>query len=50
MCVLLKMFSAYGATLIEHSFIEAGLPGSIKVDSQENAAEGETLHHFSPFI
>uniref|UniRef100_A0A3Q1IA35 Ribosome quality control complex subunit NEMF n=1 Tax=Anabas testudineus TaxID=64144 RepID=A0A3Q1IA35_ANATE len=24
----------YGATLIEHSLIEAGLPGSVKVDSQ----------------
>lgn len=29
----------YGATLIEHSLIEAGLPGSIKVDSQVNAAQ-----------
>uniref|UniRef100_A0A7N5ZTV6 Ribosome quality control complex subunit NEMF n=1 Tax=Anabas testudineus TaxID=64144 RepID=A0A7N5ZTV6_ANATE len=26
----------YGATLIEHSLIEAGLPGSVKVDSQLN--------------
>uniref|UniRef100_A0A1A7WC97 Ribosome quality control complex subunit NEMF n=1 Tax=Iconisemion striatum TaxID=60296 RepID=A0A1A7WC97_9TELE len=29
----------YGATLIEHSLIEAGLPGSFKVDSQADAAE-----------
>uniref|UniRef100_A0A3P9I5L2 Ribosome quality control complex subunit NEMF n=1 Tax=Oryzias latipes TaxID=8090 RepID=A0A3P9I5L2_ORYLA len=36
---ILNPHLSYGATLIEHSFIEAGLPGSIKVDSQENAAE-----------
>ncbi|XP_028994369.1 ribosome quality control complex subunit NEMF-like [Betta splendens] len=29
----------YGATLIEHSLIEAGLPGSVKTDSQVDAAE-----------
>uniref|UniRef100_A0A3B4Y959 Ribosome quality control complex subunit NEMF n=1 Tax=Seriola lalandi dorsalis TaxID=1841481 RepID=A0A3B4Y959_SERLL len=29
----------YGATLIEHSLIEAGLPGSAKVDSQVDAAQ-----------
>ncbi|XP_059209037.1 ribosome quality control complex subunit NEMF-like [Centropristis striata] len=29
----------YGATLIEHSLIEAGLSGSVKVDSQVDAAE-----------
>ncbi|XP_037550970.1 nuclear export mediator factor NEMF [Nematolebias whitei] len=29
----------YGATLIEHSLIEAGLPGSFKVDAQVDAAE-----------
>ncbi|XP_053291133.1 ribosome quality control complex subunit NEMF [Pleuronectes platessa] len=29
----------YGATLIEHSLIEVGLPGSIKVDSQVDAAQ-----------
>lgn len=29
----------YGATLIEHSLIEAGLPGSVKVDSQFNVSE-----------
>uniref|UniRef100_A0A1A8KE20 Ribosome quality control complex subunit NEMF n=1 Tax=Nothobranchius kuhntae TaxID=321403 RepID=A0A1A8KE20_NOTKU len=29
----------YGATLIEHSLIEAGLPGSLKVDSQADVAE-----------
>ncbi|KAM6912414.1 ribosome quality control complex subunit NEMF [Xenentodon cancila] len=29
----------YGATLIEHSLIEAGLPGSLKIDSQVDAAE-----------
>ncbi|XP_071353890.1 ribosome quality control complex subunit NEMF [Trachinotus anak] len=29
----------YGATLIEHSLIEAGLPGSVKVDSQVDAAQ-----------
>ncbi|GLD47970.1 nuclear export mediator factor NEMF [Lates japonicus] len=29
----------YGATLIEHSLIEAGLPGSVKVDSQADAAQ-----------
>uniref|UniRef100_A0A8C7YAI1 Ribosome quality control complex subunit NEMF n=1 Tax=Oryzias sinensis TaxID=183150 RepID=A0A8C7YAI1_9TELE len=33
---ILNPHLSYGATLIEHSFIEAGLPGSIKVDSQEN--------------
>lgn len=32
--------SAYGATLIEHSLIEAGLSGSAKVDNQTNVAEG----------
>lgn len=31
---------AYGATLIEHSLIEAGLPGSAKVDSKVDAAQG----------
>uniref|UniRef100_A0A7N8YAY1 Ribosome quality control complex subunit NEMF n=1 Tax=Mastacembelus armatus TaxID=205130 RepID=A0A7N8YAY1_9TELE len=30
----------YGATLIEHSLIEAGLSGSAKVDSQVDAAQG----------
>lgn len=29
----------YGATLIEHSLIEAGLPGSVKVDTQVDAAQ-----------
>ncbi|XP_023133201.1 ribosome quality control complex subunit NEMF [Amphiprion ocellaris] len=29
----------YGATLIEHSLIEAGLPGFVKVDSQVDAAQ-----------
>ncbi|CAK6971511.1 nuclear export mediator factor NEMF-like isoform X2 [Scomber scombrus] len=29
----------YGATLIEHSLIEAGLPGSVKVDSQVDAVQ-----------
>lgn len=29
----------YGATLIEHSLIEAGLPGSAKVDTQVDAAQ-----------
>ncbi|XP_073339133.1 ribosome quality control complex subunit NEMF [Pagrus major] len=29
----------YGATLIEHSLIEAGLSGSVKVDSQADAAQ-----------
>ncbi|KAG7224129.1 hypothetical protein INR49_019864 [Caranx melampygus] len=29
----------YGATLIEHSLIEAGLPGSVKIDSQVDAAQ-----------
>ncbi|CAB1461125.1 unnamed protein product [Pleuronectes platessa] len=29
----------YGATLIEHSLIEVGLPGSVKVDSQVDAAQ-----------
>ncbi|XP_038162945.1 nuclear export mediator factor NEMF-like [Cyprinodon tularosa] len=29
----------YGATLIEHSLIEAGLPGSLKTDSQADVAE-----------
>ncbi|XP_072222266.1 ribosome quality control complex subunit NEMF [Leuresthes tenuis] len=29
----------YGATLIEHSLIEAGLPGSAKTDTQVDAAE-----------
>lgn len=29
----------YGATLIEHSLIEAGLPGSVKVDNQVDAAQ-----------
>lgn len=32
--------SAYGATLIEHSLIEAGLPGSAKVGSQADVAQG----------
>lgn len=31
---------AYGATLIEHSLIEVGLPGSVKVDSEVDAAQG----------
>lgn len=31
---------AYGATVIEHSLIEAGLPGSVKIDSQVDAAQG----------
>uniref|UniRef100_A0A673C8Y5 Ribosome quality control complex subunit NEMF n=1 Tax=Sphaeramia orbicularis TaxID=375764 RepID=A0A673C8Y5_9TELE len=30
----------YGATLIEHCLIEAGIPGSAKVDSQADAAQG----------
>uniref|UniRef100_A0A3B4BG98 Ribosome quality control complex subunit NEMF n=1 Tax=Periophthalmus magnuspinnatus TaxID=409849 RepID=A0A3B4BG98_9GOBI len=30
----------YGATLIEHCLIEAGLPGSAKVDNKVDAAEG----------
>ncbi|KAM9842428.1 ribosome quality control complex subunit NEMF [Aulostomus maculatus] len=29
----------YGATLIEHCLIEAGLPGSVKVDSQVDASQ-----------
>ncbi|CAJ1073402.1 nuclear export mediator factor Nemf-like isoform X1 [Xyrichtys novacula] len=29
----------YGATVIEHSLIEAGLPGSVKVDSQVEASQ-----------
>ncbi|XP_034530781.1 nuclear export mediator factor Nemf-like isoform X2 [Notolabrus celidotus] len=29
----------YGAVLIEHSLIEAGLPGSVKLDSQVEAAQ-----------
>ncbi|XP_074547679.1 ribosome quality control complex subunit NEMF isoform X1 [Halichoeres trimaculatus] len=29
----------YGATLIEHSLIEAGLPGSVKVDGQVEASQ-----------
>ncbi|XP_078133159.1 ribosome quality control complex subunit NEMF [Sander vitreus] len=29
----------YGSTLIEHSLIEVGLPGSVKVDSQVDAAQ-----------
>ncbi|KAM9341035.1 ribosome quality control complex subunit NEMF [Symphorus nematophorus] len=29
----------YGATLIEHSLIEAGLPGSVKVDNQADATQ-----------
>ncbi|KAG8013295.1 Nuclear export mediator factor Nemf [Nibea albiflora] len=29
----------YGATLIEHSLIEAGLPGSVKIDNQVDAAQ-----------
>ncbi|KAK2825926.1 hypothetical protein Q5P01_020140 [Channa striata] len=29
----------YGATLIEHSLIEAGLPTSVKVNSQDDAAQ-----------
>ncbi|XP_041668539.1 nuclear export mediator factor Nemf-like isoform X2 [Cheilinus undulatus] len=29
----------YGATLIEHSLIEAGLPGSLKVDQQADASQ-----------
>ena len=32
---------AYGATLIEHSLIEVGLSGSVKVDSQVDAAQGK---------
>lgn len=32
--------SAYGATLIEHSMIEVGVPGSAKVDSQSEVAQG----------
>lgn len=40
-CVLcLNTSPAYGATLIEHSLIEAGLPGSVKVDSEADAAQG----------
>lgn len=35
-----SLSSAYGATLIEHSLIEVGLPGSAKVDSQVDAAQG----------
>lgn len=31
---------AYGATLIEHSLIEVGLPGSVKVDNEVVAAQG----------
>uniref|UniRef100_A0A665WAM0 Ribosome quality control complex subunit NEMF n=1 Tax=Echeneis naucrates TaxID=173247 RepID=A0A665WAM0_ECHNA len=33
----------YGATLIEHSLIEVGLPGSIKVDSQVDAIAPKIL-------
>lgn len=38
--VFSQHFTAYGATLIEHSLIEVGLPGSVKVDSQVDAAQG----------
>lgn len=38
--VLSQHSTAYGATLIEHSLLEAGLPGSVKVDSQVDAAQG----------
>lgn len=40
LCVFYEHLSAYGATLIEHSLIEAGLPGSAKVESQVDAAQG----------
>ncbi|XP_031703122.1 ribosome quality control complex subunit NEMF [Anarrhichthys ocellatus] len=33
----------YGATLIEHSLIEAGLPGSVKVDTQVDAVAPKIL-------
>uniref|UniRef100_A0A8C3ARX1 Ribosome quality control complex subunit NEMF n=1 Tax=Cyclopterus lumpus TaxID=8103 RepID=A0A8C3ARX1_CYCLU len=33
----------YGATLIEHSLIEAGLPGSVKVDGQVDAVAPKIL-------
>lgn len=40
-CILCPdTYSAYGATLIEHSLIEVGLPGSAKIDSQADAAQG----------
>lgn len=29
----------YGATLIEHSLIEAGLPGSVKINNQDDVAQ-----------
>lgn len=30
----------YGATLIEHSLIEVGLSGSVKVDAQTDPSQG----------
>lgn len=30
----------YGATLIEHSLIEVGLSGSVKVDAQADPSQG----------
>lgn len=38
-------FPAYGAILIEHSLIEVGLSGSVKIDSQVDAAQG-TVEQF----
>lgn len=34
------MSPAYGAALIEHSLMEAGLPGSLKIDGQTDISEG----------
>lgn len=44
-CVLclLRTPPAYGATLIEHSLIEVGLPGSVKVDGQVDAGIVEEI-------
>ncbi|KAF3701093.1 Nuclear export mediator factor Nemf Serologically defined colon cancer antigen 1 -like protein [Channa argus] len=36
---VLNPYLPYGATLIEHSLIEAGLPSSVKVNSQDDATQ-----------
>ena len=44
MCITyFPILPAYGGTLIEHCLMEVGLSGNIKVDSQEETAQGTVL-------
>lgn len=40
----------YGATLIEHSLIEVGLSGSVKVDAQTDPSQGIKKNEICDFL